>query len=227
MTSGEKRRRNVRPSKYRPRTAAQLARKRELWAARRDDREAARRGDEEGALRARLEMLEAALREAGQDGVHKQRHIVPLEEIEDDARRFHVLKARVERLDALWSINRRRRETRAKIVIGGALLAEAGEAGSAADEAFRARLLDILDRRVERVRDRLAVRELLGGSPLPLRRGGGLDEDVATALEAGGDTLPSLDQIAESALADGIWDPLAGDERDPEDAERDPVWRAA
>ena len=128
MAKVDKRRRNARPSKYKPRSPAQLARKRELWAARSSDRERAKRTDEEAALIERLAELETALREAGQDGIHKQRHVTPLEDIEDDAKRFHVLKARVERLEALWSINKRRRETRGKIIIGGALLAEAGDA---------------------------------------------------------------------------------------------------
>ena len=65
MTKVDKRRRNTRPSKYKPRTPAQLARKRELWAARSSDRERAKRTDEEAALIERLAELETALREAG------------------------------------------------------------------------------------------------------------------------------------------------------------------
>jgi hypothetical protein len=97
MAKVDKRRRNARPSKYKPRSPDQLARKRELWAARSSDRERAKRTDEEAALIERLAELETALREAGQDGIHKQRHVTPLEDIEDDAKRFHVLKARVAR----------------------------------------------------------------------------------------------------------------------------------
>ena len=50
MAKVDKRRRNTRPSKYKPRSPAQLARKRELWAARSSDRERAKRTDEEAAL---------------------------------------------------------------------------------------------------------------------------------------------------------------------------------
>ncbi|MCR5881232.1 hypothetical protein [Phenylobacterium sp. J367] len=227
MTKVDKRRRNTRPSKYKPRTPAQLARKRELWAARSTDRDRAKREDEEAALLARLEELETALREAGQDGIHKQRHVTPLDDIEDDAKRFHVLKARVERLEALWSINKRRRETRGKIIIGGALLAEAGDAHFAGDDELLARLVDILDRRVERVQDRLTVRELLGNVPLALRPGGDLDEDTETALQAAGESLPDFDLMAETALAQEAGDALVPSELDPDYADLDQAWRAA
>ena len=227
MAKVDKRRRNARPSKYKPRSAAQLARKRELWAARSSDRERARRTDEEAALMDRLEELETALREAGQDGIHKQRHVTPLEDIEDDAKRFHVLKARVERLEALWSINKRRRETRGKIIIGGALLAEAGDAHFGGDDQLLARLVDILDRRVERVRDRLTVRELLGNVALPLRPGGELDEDAESALQAAGDRLPDFDLMAETALAQEDDDDLVPSDLDADYADLDPTWRAA
>ena len=227
MTKVDKRRRNARPSKYKPRTPAQLARKRELWAARAGDRERAKREDEETALLGRLEELETALREAGQDGVHKQRHVTPLEDIEDDARRFHVLKARVERLEALWSINKRRRETRGKIIIGGALLAEVGDAHLAGDDELLSRLVDVLDRRVDRVRDRLTVRELLGNVPLALRPGGDLDEDPQSALQAAGEPLPDFDVMAETALAEADEDDLRPSDIDPDYADLDQAWRAA
>ncbi len=227
MAKVDKRRRNARPSKYKPRTPAQLARKRELWAARSSDRDRAKREDEVAALLGRLEELETALREAGQDGIHKQRHVIPLEDIEDDAKRFHVLKARVERLEALWSINKRRRETRGKIIIGGALLAEVGDAHCAGDDELLARLVDILDRRVERVRDRLTVRELLGNVPLALRPGGDLDEDAESALQAAGEPLPDFDLMAETALAQEEGDVLVPSELDPDYADLDQAWRAA
>ena len=227
MAKVDKRRRNARPSKYKPRSPDQLARKRELWAARSSDRERAKRTDEEATLIERLAELETALREAGQDGIHKQRHVTPLEDIEDDAKRFHVLKARVERLEALWSINKRRRETRGKIIIGGALLAEAGDAHFAGDDELLARLVDILDRRVERVRDRLTVRELLGDVPLPLRPGGDLNEDAQSALQAAGEPLPDFDLMAESALAQEAGGELLPSEVDPDYADLDPAWRAA
>ena len=175
----------------------------------------------------RLAELETALREAGQEGVHKQRHVTPLEDIEDDAKRFHVLKARVERLEALWSINKRRRETRGKIIIGGALLAEAGDARFAGDDELLARLVDILDRRVERVRDRLTVRELLGNVPLPLRPGGDLDEDAESALQAAGDRLPDFDLMTETALAQESAEPLTPSDLDPDYADLDQAWHTA
>lgn len=227
MSKIDKRCRNARPSKYRPRSPAQLARKRELWAARQTDRDQTKRQDEEAALIARLQELETALREAGHDGVHIKRHVTPLEEITDDAKRFHVLKARVERLEALWSINKRRRETRGKIIIGGALLAEAGDAHFAGDDELLARLIDILDRRVERVRDRLTVRELLGDVPLPLRPGGDVNEDPQSALEAAAESLPNFDLMAASAMAEIDEEALSADEIEARNADLDPRWRAA
>ena len=132
----------------------------------------------------------------------------------------------MERLEALWSINKRRRETRGKIIIGGALLAEAGDAHFAGDDELLARLVDILDRRVERVRDRLTVRELLGDVPLPLRPGGDLDEDAESALQAAGDRLPDFDLMAETALAQEDADPLTPSDLDPDYADLDQAWRA-
>lgn len=211
MATGEKRQRNTRRSQYRPRTEAQKRRRRELWAAREADRKLGRRLTEEDALKVRLEELEAALRDQGRSGIHSKRHTRPLEEIEDDAQRFAILKARVERLEALWAINQRKRETRGKIIIGGALLAEAADFAVDDRDELLARLVDILDRRVERVRDRLTVRELLGGAPLPLRPGGDLDEDAETAIAAAGEDLPDFDAMVESALA----------ERDDDDASPD------
>src|ERR1700748_3708911 len=98
----DKRRRNTRPSKYRPRNDAQKQRRRELWEARTDERNARRTVDAEAELRKRLAELETALRDLGQSGIHGRRHARPLEDIEDDAQRFAVLKARVERPEALW-----------------------------------------------------------------------------------------------------------------------------
>mgnify|MGYP001572482347 CR=1 FL=1 len=150
MATVDKRRRNARRSKYRPRTDAQKQRRKELWAAREADRKAGRRLSEEEALTLRLEELEAALRDQGHVGIHNRRHVTPLDEIEDDVQRFAVLKARVERLEALWAINQRKRETRGKIIIGGALLAEAADFEVEDRDALLERLVDILDRRVER-----------------------------------------------------------------------------
>ncbi len=226
MATVDKRRRNARRSKYRPRTDAQKQRRKELWAAREADRKAGRRLSEEEALTLRLEELEAALRDQGHVGIHNRRHVTPLDEIEDDVQRFAVLKARVERLEALWAINQRKRETRGKIIIGGALLAEAADFEVEDRDALLERLVDILDRRVERVRDRLTVRELLGNAPLPLRPGGDLDEDAETALAAAGEVLPDFDAMARAALADDDDDGLNPGEIDPDYADLDGVWEA-
>jgi hypothetical protein len=226
MATVDKRRRNARRSKYRPRTDAQKQRRKELWAAREADRKAGRRLSEEEALTLRLEELEAALRDQGHVGIHNRRHVTPLDEIEDDVQRFAVLKARVERLEALWAINQRKRETRGKIIIGGALLAEAADFEVEDRDALLERLVDILDRRVERVRDRLTVRELLGNAPLPLRPGGDLDEDAETALAAAGEVLPDFDAMAQAALADDDDDGLNPGKIDPDYADLDGVWEA-
>ena len=210
----------------RPRAEAQKQRRKELWAAREADRKAGRRLSEEDALTLRLEELEAALRDQGHVGIHNRRHVTPLDEIEDDVQRFAVLKARVERLEALWAINQRKRETRGKIIIGGALLAEAADFEVEDRDALLERLVDILDRRVERVRDRLTVRELLGNAPLPLRPGGDLDEDAETALAAAGEVLPDFDAMAQAALADDDDDGLNPGEIDSDYADLDGVWEA-
>ena len=223
----DKRRRNSRPSKYRPRTDAQRQRRQALWEARADDRQTRARLSEQEALKVRLEELEGALRDSGRGGVHSERNTVPLDEIEDDDQRFHVLKARVERLEALWSINRRKRETRGKIIIGGAVLAEAGEGLMLADSALLAQLVDILDRRVERVRDRLTIRELLGAVPLPLRPGGSADESLDDALRTAGETLPDFDAMAQSAMAEDADEALLDGDGEPDVDDLEPVWREA
>jgi hypothetical protein len=219
MAKVDKRRRNARPSKYRPRSEAQKQRRKELWAAREADRRLGRRVSEEEALTQRLGELEAALRDQGHVGVHNRRHVRPLDEIEDDAQRFAVLKARVERLEALWAINQRKRETRGKIIIGGALLAELADLPVEDRDDLMERLVDILDRRVDRVRDRLTVRELLGNPPLALRPGGDLEEDAETALAAAGEQLPDFDAMAQTALAETDDEAAAWAEDDAAEAE--------
>ena len=220
----DKRKRNARPSRYKPRTELQKQRRKDLWLARSEDRKARRNGDTEADLRARLQALETALRDHGHDGVHARRHSRPLEEITDDAERFSVLKARVERLEALWSIDRRKRETRGKIIIGGALLAELIDAAASWDPSLLASVLDILDRRVETVRDRLTVRELLGDAPLPLRPGGDLKDGLADALKAAGETTPDFDALVQSAMAEETT--IAPSEFDPDYADLDAAWAA-
>jgi len=220
----DKRRRNARPSRYRPRSEAQKQRRKDLWEARSEERKSRNRGDAEAALSARLQDLETALRDRGQDGVHGRRHSRPLDTITDDAERFSVLKARVERLEALWSIDRRKRETRGKIIIGGALLAELIDATATGDRGLLTTLLDILDRRVEAVRDRLTVRDLLGDAPLPLRPGGAADDGLDATLKAAGDAAPDFDLLAQSAMAEEAV--LKPSDIDPDYAELDEVWTA-
>ena len=223
----EKRQRNDRRSKYRPRSEAHKLRRRELWEARAQDRGLTSRLSEEVALKIRLDELESALLDVGRGGVHSRRNTVPLEQITDDDQRFHVLKARVERLEALWSINQRKRETRGKIIIGGALLAEAADQMTDGESELLKRLVDIIDRRVERVRDRLTVRELLGNVRLALRQGGEVEEGIEEALAATGEDLPDFDAMAQSAMADEPHDALLPSEIDPDYADLDSSWRAA
>jgi hypothetical protein len=222
----EKRQRNRRRSKYRPRSEAQKQRRRDLWEARLQDRQLASRLSEEEALKVRLDELESALRDVGRSGVHTRRNTMPLEQIEDDEQRFHVLKARVERLEALWSINQRKRETRGKIIIGGALIAEAADEMIEGESELLRRLVDIIDRRVERVRDRLTVRELLGNVPLPLRQGGEVEEGAEEALAAVGEDLPDFDAMAQSAMAEDLDSDLLPSEIDADYADLDAAWRA-
>jgi hypothetical protein len=221
-TTTDKRRRNARPSKYRPRTDAQKRRRREQWEARVEDRKARTQLDLEADLRARYDALETALRDRGEDGVHRRRHSTALDDITDDARRLAVLKARVERLESLWQINRRKRETRGKIIIGGALLAELIEATAAGDTGFLAALLDVLDRRVELARDRLTVRELLGDAPLPVSFGLKASDDAQNGPAAVLQDGPDFDVMVQSAMAE---EPLLHPSQNgPDDADLDPIW---
>jgi hypothetical protein len=219
----DKRRRNARPTKYRPRTESQKARRKALWDARAEDRKARSTLDEEARLTARLEELETALRDQGHAGVHGRRHVRALADIADDAERFGVLKARVERLEALWAVDRRKRETRGKIIIGGALLAEVIDAVSAGDNEALTALLDVLDRRVEAARDRMTVRDLLGNAPLPLRPGGDPTESLEALLQTDADSLPDFDALAHSAMADD--DAFRPSEIDADYADLDETWR--
>ena len=220
----DKRRRNARPSKYRPRTEAQRERRRDLWETRADERKARKQGDTEADLRARYEELETALRDRGQAGIHGRRNSRPLDEITDDAERFAVLKARVERLEALWSIDRRKRETRGKIILGGALLAELIEAVHAGDRELLTSTLDILDRRVSDLRDRLTLKDLLGDAPLPLRPGGDLNDPLEAALVAASQDAPDFDALVQSAMAEEA--ELRPSDVDLDYADLDDTWRA-
>ena len=219
----DKRRRNARPSKYRPRTDAQKKRRRALWEARVEDRQTRAQLDLEADLRARYDALEVALRDRGEGGIHRRRHSTALDDITDDAQRLGVLKARVERLEALWQINRRKRETRGKIIIGGALLAELIDATAAGDTGFLAALLDVLDRRVELARDRLTVRELLGDAPLPINLGEAADEAGQEGTKSVFQDGPDFDVMVHSAMAEEVL--LHPSQIDPDYADLDPVWQ--
>ena len=218
----DKRRRNARPSKYKPRTEAQKQRRKELWETRTQEREDRSRRTAEAELKSRLEELETALRDQGRGGVHGRRHTRPLDSITDDAERFGVLKARVERLEALWAVDRRKRDIRGKIIIGGAILAEMIDAVAAGDRQLFSAVLDVIDRRVEAVRDRLTVRDLLGGAPLPLRPGAEVGETVEDALLAAGSVVPDFDAMAHEAMAEAP--PLRPSQVDPDYAELDEAW---
>jgi hypothetical protein len=219
----DKRRRNARPSKYRPRTEAQNLRRKELRDAQAEDRKSKQAIDTEADLLERQSELESALRDIGMAGVHNRRHTRPLEDITDDAERFAVLKARVERLEALWTLNRRKRETRGKIIIGGALLAELIDAVAAGDSVLLETLLDVLDRRVDAVRDRLTVKELLGNAPLPLRPGGDVLEPLDAALAGVFDDAPDIDLLVQTAMAEETY--VRPGEIDPDYADVADDWR--
>ena len=66
MIAVDKRKRNTRPSKYRPRSETQKQKRKDLWAAREADRKLGRRISDEDSLKLRLEELEAALRRENQ-----------------------------------------------------------------------------------------------------------------------------------------------------------------
>jgi hypothetical protein len=170
-----------------PRTAAQKLRRKELWLARADDR----RVLEERALQARYVELKAVMARVG---VRIGAIADLADKVPDPVHRAEVLKARLERWEALWMTTQRKRFTRGKIIIGGAVLAEIEDLDLDAPDrrAFFDALVALLDARVPRVRDRLVVRDLLsaacrGPAPIPLRAGGSLDEPIEAALAAIGE----------------------------------------
>ena len=202
MAIVNKRRRNARRSKYRPRTEAQKLRRQQLWEAKADERNARLTVDAEADLRERLIGLETALRDTGRVGIHGGRHSLPIEEIEDDIRRLGVLKARVERLENLWAVNLRKREVRGKIIIGGAILAELRHAfGAGVTEPVKT-ILAVLDRRVNSVRDRLTVKELLGDARLSLQPVGTILETLSRQSQELIESAPDFDALVHSAMAE-------------------------
>jgi hypothetical protein len=173
--------------KPRSRTAIQRAARKEHRLA----RVAERRALEEVGLIRRYEELGTSMARIG----IRIGNISDLDDAQSDPeKRFSILKARVERWEALWHVTLRKRTTRGKIMIGGAVLAEleALVMEDPNDQAFLARVTAILDRRVPRIQDRVIIRSLLGqqsdvvGS-LTLRRAGPADETIEQALAARGE----------------------------------------
>ena len=194
-----------------PRTEAQKRRRAELRLARADDQRAV----EERAILTRYDELKAAMKRAGL-------RIGPISDVarklDDPIARFEMLKARVERWDALWSMTLRKRETRGKIIIGGAVLARLADMiqSDQTDRDFLAGVVTLLDERVPRVRDRLVVRELLNATDidevaLPLRPGGPLNETLEQALAALGETLSAFER---GPVGGGCFAHDGGDEAD-------------
>ena len=154
---------------------------------------------------ARLKKLSAVLAEREQrarSGLAEMRgalprsrgHVKPLSAIRDLERRIEVQKARVEQLESLLSQLTRKQHTRAKIIAGAALLVEAK---TAEDKALMDRFLEILDRRVERPKDRLALAEAFG---LPL-------EPVKPGSGEGAPELPNFDAMLPPELRESAGSP--------------------
>jgi len=201
-----KRHRPSRPKASKARTDAQKLRRKELWLA----READRRTAAEARYLARYDELKHEMARHGQT-IGQLSDVLTLT---DAAHRFEVIKARVERWDALWSITLRKRDTRAKIIVGGAVLAELAyyDPADPTDREFRRRLVDLLDRRVPRIRDRLLIRNMLTAATMtepamPLRQGGQIGESLEAALEAIGEGFTSFDaQALAMSVADADLD---------------------
>lgn len=149
------------PPEAKPPRAARRKPESEAAKARRLHNLAVRLADREHRAKAALAAMTGAQ-------PRERAHVTRLSAIPDEARRLQVWQARVERLEALLDRTERKRETRAKIVVGAALLAEARKNG---DDPLLARLVEILDRRIDRPRDRLAIAETLG-LPIAALRGG-------------------------------------------------------
>jgi hypothetical protein len=62
----------------------------------------------------------------------------------------------------------------------------------------------VLDRRVDAVRDRLTVKELLGHAPLPLRPGGDAEEPAQSAHSGVFERAPDFDAMVQAAMAEEV-----------------------
>jgi hypothetical protein len=109
----------------------------------------------------------------------------PIEELE---RELAIREARDQRNRALVAHRTRRRHTRSRIILGGALLAEMRDNP---DPDFIARILSILDDRVSRDRDRDDLSDLIGHL-LPAR--------TVSAVDPASAELPDFDAMAEAAM---------------------------
>jgi hypothetical protein len=113
---------------------------------------------------------------------------VDLPPIEALERELATREARDQRNRALESHRTRRRSTRSRIILGGAILAEIRDYG---DPQFIARIIAILHERVPRDRDRDDLSDLIG-TMIPQREP--LDIELASAA------LPDFDAMAEAII---------------------------
>src|SRR5262245_37386360 len=123
---------------------------------------------------------------------------VSLQNIEELEKRLAVLQAHEERRDRLDALRARKRETRCKIIVGAALLAEIREKRH---KELLNLLVTILETRVDRVRDRRDLHDYLGLSV------------KESELQEMGQETPNFDEMAADMLGDD------GDEDDEIDAE--------
>ncbi|ALR23133.1 MULTISPECIES: hypothetical protein [Sphingomonadaceae] len=112
----------------------------------------------------------------------------PIEELE---RELAIREARDQRNRALAAKGMRRRATRSRIILGGAILAEIRDNP---DPDFIARIISILDDRVGRDRDREDLADLMGHLLPPQSALASSSEFPASA------ELPDFDAMAEATL---------------------------
>ena len=115
----------------------------------------------------------------------------PIEELE---RELEVREARAQRNQVLAAKRMRRRQTRARIVLGGAVLAEIRDGG---DPEFIRKIVAILQSRVERERDREDLSNLIG-SVIP---------SPAAEFPAK-EGLPDFEALEAAAVEEGAFDRL-------------------